>query len=106
MYTEKEAYERFCPRAIPLNAPVYAEPGYCHGSSCMAWRWWGNHSAGDNKAEGATIREEILPEMPSPDKAGYWVKGIEYTDDAAPVTMYHWSLFPKRGFCGLAGPVR
>lgn len=91
MHTEKEAQRLFCPQTIG------GERDCCKTYSCMAWRWAPNSVHGSSP-----IKEAIAPLMPPPNPDGFWVKGAEYSRDFDTV-MYHWGLFPNRGYCGLAG---
>lgn len=109
MHTEDEAKTKWCPmiradNVTPLWHEKKQEPGFtpqakatCIGSACMAWRWAPNSVHGSSP-----IKEAIAPQMPPPNPDGFWVKGAEYSRDFDTV-MYHWGLFPNRGYCGLAG---
>ena len=93
MYTEAEAGTKWCVRSVADTDST----AKCVGTKCMAWRW------GPDTVHGsAPMKEAIAPLMPPPSPAGFWVKGAEYSRDID-VIMYHWGLFPHRGYCGLAG---
>ena len=97
--TEEEAKTKWCPAyrvivGIEGLTREYADnrgtipnsdTSNCIGSACMAWRW--TEGRGDGPVEETT-------ESPPPDRpAGMrWYRGTD-----------RWGLFPRRGYCGLAG---
>jgi len=129
-YTEAEARTKWCPFAHvmnldladdershvaddPTSVPVVSEANphnrlvvgdgndprcsgdNCLGSACMAWRWT-KEGRGDGPVESLVFpRDE--PGVP-PSRPGFrWYCGGS-KDDAV-----EWGLFPRLGYCGLAG---
>lgn len=100
--TEEEAKTKWCPQvrnSNDLNGQAvnryanggdFVEPDHtCVGSRCMAWRW------DDGRGDGPVEEIECLAhELPDRGPAFKWAAGRDRDK---------WGLFPRLGFCGLAG---
>lgn len=102
--TEEEAKTKWCPftRAADLEGNRGLVSGHehpqtmCIGSACMAWRW-----EPDTKRGPGPLEEKKLPPGSARElgrRAGFvWVPGKREDEGVT------WGLFPRIGFCGLAG---
>lgn len=81
------------PHAIPTTPHADC---LCIGSACMAWRW-----EPDTKRGPGPLEEKKLPPGSARElgrRAGFvWVPGKREDEGVT------WGLFPRIGFCGLAG---
>lgn len=88
--TEEEAKTKWC------GLSPAAAPAKCDGSACMMWRWEPDTKRGDGPLEEMTLPRGRAKELER--RPGFlWVSGKPDGDEVP------WGLFPRLGFCGLAG---
>lgn len=85
IFTEAEATVKLCPRTLGVDN-LNTGTVYCHGSRCMAWRWYATH-----------VDKPAVPPKVIEDRA----TGMRRLDHGEPKgTRLAGDVY---GYCGLAG---